>query len=817
MKFWLLLLLAGLANAAELPRIAWDASTQRLLQPGATYGRMRRLADGAVLCCYENAGRTWTMRSEDNAKTWLPPVEAGSFAHGAAANPELCVLRSGTVLCFFNERPKVEGGDHSFTLRLSASTDGGRSWTRREAPVYVAGNSSRTACWEPAAVEMPDGEVRLFFAHELPGQQEIAMMTSRDAGATWTAARQVSLRPARRDGMPVPCLLQDGRLVFSIEDNGIAGRDRPHPPFRPSIIDYERADRWMALKVAPPDKNNLSAPYLVRLPSGETLLSAQSNAEDPRWHRMAVFVGDEQAKNFTHRSLPFGLPPEADGFWNSLFIKDASTVIALSNTSIGGQRGLWCVEGRVRRGAEPFVGSVPSGGPVPVMNVQAQGKHPLPDRDRFGGFLDVKLEATGNFRVQQENGRWVFVTPDGHPYIALGPNHTGPTIRDQGRRTGLWARWNHSPDETAAGMLGIIHGLGFTAGDVYQPESTYTRTLPWITFFWYGPANHTFVDVFDVATMADVTRRAFAHAESVADNPWVLGIGGPDLSIWDWKLVRRYRELPPESAGRKRYAAFVRERYAGDIAKFNDVYGTHFQSFDELTTPAKLTLPADLEDDKLDAWTLRWKLTVPPEKSTNPPMQADNDAFCALVAETLFPQVRAAVKRGAPHHLFLGEHLAVRMIPDAVIEVMGKYVDGYLAQAVEVSPQRPPEWQVFQADRWDAEYKLLRKPVIIVDWGAVFSFGEPFEYRGATIKPEREASDEAAKFITDAFGRPYIIGLFLCKLLGDHKNDENFFQNRATRSYLKHDATPYPYRTEALKQALFTAQQNVLRTIRSPK
>ena len=449
---------------------------------------------------------------------------------------------------------------------------------------------------------------------------------------------------------------------------------------------------------------------------------------------------------------------------------------------------------------------IPAGGPVPALNIKAQEQHPDPSKDRFGGDTRTQLAATGNFRVEQVKGRWLFITPDGHPYIALGANHTGPTIRDQGRMNGLWKRWNDDPDLTAKEMLKIIQGMGFTAGDVYQPEATYTRTLPWISFFWYGDANHTFVDVFNEQTMADVTRRAFEHAQSVADNPWVLGIGGPDLSMWDDKLVRKYREMKPNAPGRQRYAAFIRERYANDIAKFNQTYGAAFASFDDLATQGKLTYPGDLEDDKIDPWTVRWRLPVPAEKSAHPEMTRDNDAFCALIASTLFPQVRAAVKRGAPHHLFLGEHLAVRMIPDAVIATMAPHIDAYLAQAVEVSPQRPPEWQIFQRERWDAEYALLQKPIIIVDWGAVFSFDQPFEYKGATIKSEREASDDAAKFIGDAFERPYIIGLFLCKLLGDHRNDANFFQNRATRTYLKPDATAYPYRTERLKRALREVQ-----------
>ena len=164
----------------------------------------------------------------------------------------------------------------------------------------------------------------------------------------------------------------------------------------------------------------------------------------------------------------------------------------------------------------------------------AVGEHNAPQQtDRFGGDMRVQLQATGHFRVEQVKGRWFFITPEGHPFIALGANHTGPTIRDQGRNNGLWARWNNDPELTAKEMLKIMQDMGFTAGDVYQPEQSYARTLPWITFFWYGNDNQTFIDVFNEQAMADVTRRAFEHAKSVAGNPWVLGIAGPDLSIWD--------------------------------------------------------------------------------------------------------------------------------------------------------------------------------------------------------------------------------------------------------------------------------------------
>jgi hypothetical protein len=344
--FIVLSLLPWLANA-ELPDIQWDASSKRLLVPGGGYGRMHQLPNGHLLLCSQLRGAVVVLRSEDKAHSWSPPIEAARYEHGIAANPELCPLHDGRILALWNERPKEHGGPHPFTIRMSLSTDEGRTWRSRSEPIFTAGNTMHTACWEPAAIEMPDREVRLFFSHEFPGQQETLLMTSLDAGLTWSPSKQVSLRPKHLDGMAVPLLLLDGRLVFSVEDNGIAGHDRPHPAFRPSIIDYEQQDRWMALKEPPPNKQNLAAPYLARLPTGETLLSVQTNADEPPWHRMAVFVGDEKAKNFTNRSLPFGLPPETNGEWNSLCVISENQIIALSSTIIDGKHGLWSVTGHI--------------------------------------------------------------------------------------------------------------------------------------------------------------------------------------------------------------------------------------------------------------------------------------------------------------------------------------------------------------------------------------------------------------------------------------------------------------------------------------
>lgn len=364
-------------------RLDWDVSTRRLIERDALYGRMSRLRrDGSVLCCYEKGGLSWVRRSRDGGRTFLPPssAPAARYAHGSAANPELLELGDGRVLLFFNERPRRGAGLPAararFGINASVSRDGGATWAPLldgGGAIFRAGHEFQNGCWEPAALELPSGEVWLFFANEAPfpssHEQEISLCRSTDGGATWTAPRRVIFRAGHRDGMPVPLLLSDGQVAVAIEDDGLG----PGRPFQPAVV-TGRARDWLeappadgrsprraAAVTGPPPllprEAYAGAPYLRQLPTGETLLSCQSTEGRPgdgdplRRARMAVYVGDARARGFGARSFPFGSDPDAPpGLWNSLFVRDASAVTALSSTGVGGVHGLWAIDARVVRG-----------------------------------------------------------------------------------------------------------------------------------------------------------------------------------------------------------------------------------------------------------------------------------------------------------------------------------------------------------------------------------------------------------------------------------------------------------------------------------
>lgn len=354
---------AAIATAADhhVARIRWDASTLTLVQRNAVYGRMTRLPDQNVLAIYERAARVWSRLSRDDGRTWEDERPVAAFAFGTAANPEIAVLPNGWLIAAYNERPN--DGVHHFAIQVLTSRDNGESWSEPR-QVYEAGTDSGTGCWEPAFLVLPWGELQLYFANELPypdtAEQEITLLRSFDNGETWGDPLRVSRRDGRRDGMPVPLLLNDASgIVMAIEDNGLSGTFKPvivrtdaEDNWQSGPVDGASQRRWGALEIPLVAGVYGGAPYLRQFPSGETVLSIQSAEGRARpntldFSRMAVYIGDREARNFTSRSFPFDVEEGASGLWNSLFIKKAATVTAISGTTVNGVRGLWAIDGQL--------------------------------------------------------------------------------------------------------------------------------------------------------------------------------------------------------------------------------------------------------------------------------------------------------------------------------------------------------------------------------------------------------------------------------------------------------------------------------------
>jgi hypothetical protein len=342
-------------SAAEA--IHWKEETRVLVQPGGQYGRMARLDKETLLCAFTWKRALQIRRSSDQGHTWSDPQEITAWAPGSLANAELLVLKNGDVLAFFNRRPGSDSKEpHS--IGCCRSTDRAAAWS---APITIYGGDAKMdkGCWEPAALELPDGRIAVWFANENPfpksHEQEISITFSSDRGLTWTAPKRFSCRAGSRDGMPVPVLSADAKSIFvAIEDNGLSGAFKPVILTTPSAgsfspIDARSPHRHAALATPLPALAYAGAPYLRILPGGSAVLSFQlADSGNMRESRMAVCLGDPQARSFGPPSFPF---PAATGapaqLWNALLIKNPKTVTAISETTLDSKPGIWAIDGEI--------------------------------------------------------------------------------------------------------------------------------------------------------------------------------------------------------------------------------------------------------------------------------------------------------------------------------------------------------------------------------------------------------------------------------------------------------------------------------------
>ncbi|WP_339739011.1 hypothetical protein [uncultured Sunxiuqinia sp.] len=356
-------------------RIAWDYSSMQKLAPQGDrtlgwvgYPRVRRLNDGRLVAVYETQGNGELVESSDNGESWSQPVitfqkhtytnDQGETTDVNIANTELIQLHNGDLVMACNYRP-AKDEIAPFAIAVRRSSDGGQSWSNSEV-IYEGGPRFRDGCWEPAFLQLPNGELQVYFANENPfrtsDEQNISMIHSSDLGLSWSEdIRTVCFREGRRDGMPVP-LLVDDEILVAIEDNKIG-------QFKPYIVRTKVSENWetpvlanspyreSALKDPLPDDVYAGAPYLMKVPSGEVILSYQTTSgRSTDWERstMEVAIGDKTGRNFTKMSRPFAVPLDREAKWNSISLWDESTVVAAATTSFRSPNcEVWIIQGHL--------------------------------------------------------------------------------------------------------------------------------------------------------------------------------------------------------------------------------------------------------------------------------------------------------------------------------------------------------------------------------------------------------------------------------------------------------------------------------------
>ena len=211
---------------------------------GGGYARIIELQDGRLMAVCESGGIKIAF-SEDKGSTWGSATKIVSNPAGIReCVPDLIQLSDGTIIVAYNPRPTSPySEERKFGIRCKRSTDGGQTWSD-EIFVNDALHTFADGCWEPSMLELPSGELQLYFADEGPytsnNDQQISLCRSMDGGQTWSQAQKICYRQGSRDGMPVPVLLKDeSQIVVIIEDNGWGYGD-----FFPTTVRTSLQNNW---------------------------------------------------------------------------------------------------------------------------------------------------------------------------------------------------------------------------------------------------------------------------------------------------------------------------------------------------------------------------------------------------------------------------------------------------------------------------------------------------------------------------------------------------------------------------------------------
>ena len=354
-------------------RVFWGLSSQKEIFPSGNYARIIQLQDKRLMAVCESGG-IMASYSSNGGNTWSAPEKIVQSAPDLpAAVPDLIQLSDGTILVGYNPRPsKPYSTERRFGIRLVRSTDNGKTWSD-SIFVYDASHTFEDGCWEPSFLQLPSGEIHLYFANEAPfttsNEQEISLCRSFDGGITWGEKERVCYRAGSRDGMPSAIITDNDEIVVILEDNGHPGQ----AGFRATTVRCALDDNWKnwvdanseARSMIFPsgeNRNHVSAaPYIRKLKNGETIASWQGNHDRPgvgeKEYVMYVAVGDSDGKNFKAVTQPFGIPRGQNGLWNSVSVGDDGSVFAVTSWNEGHGPAINIIKGYVMDSFEANFGT----------------------------------------------------------------------------------------------------------------------------------------------------------------------------------------------------------------------------------------------------------------------------------------------------------------------------------------------------------------------------------------------------------------------------------------------------------------------------
>jgi hypothetical protein len=400
------------------------------------------------------------------------------------------------------------------------------------------------------------------------------------------------------------------------------------------------------------------------------------------------------------------------------------------------------------------------------------------EKDVYGGFLDIKGEKTGFFHAEQINNRWWLVTPEGNGFYGIGMAHpiTGFT------QSAVHFIYGGDQEAWFKGSIQRMRDLGFNCvwSGPYCPERLqsdfvdkalarqvfreakipYVFPLPLVKHFVELKEGEERPDVFSEQYSQFVNDLAAEFTSELKDDPWVMGyyygFGSFDREA-DWinETVNR-----KESPGRNRLLGILEERYSGDIATFNSIYKTNFNSFEDLKKKGSLKYPGWIKQ-------VKYGRVAMPEKQGAQNMFDDADVLLGEIVEQVYRLGYEAVKKYDQNHMIYGSYVKEATFTTDTWLRVAPYID-------VIAPQH-----VSKAFPIEPVVELLGKPALISDqpFGNVYSSHLLMTKAAHGPVPDHVDRLVLLEILADRISKdPNFIGVDFCSCLFDQSHPNKAYE-----------------------------------------
>lgn len=348
--------------------------------------------------------------------------------------------------------------------------------------------------------------------------------------------------------------------------------------------------------------------------------------------------------------------------------------------------------------------------------------------------------ASGFYRVEQRDGVWWFVAPDGKPFFSNGVNAVDiGTTRERYRPSHpAYAafRYYATTDAWADATLARLRSWNFnTIGGWSQKEICRRGAMPYTVVLnmnssTYAPWN----DLFSRQTARRFDDTARRSVSSLKNDARLIGyFTDNELGWWDDTLLDSYFKQPKTNATRRVLMRLLREHYHHNFDQLQRDFDTGTaRSFNALDQGASLKLrPAGRGQEVVDK-------------------------FIYLLAERYYQLARDSIRRYDPNHLILGDRYIGWYVP-AVARAARKYVD-------VISTNYAADWTDGNISHFylDTLSRLTGKPILVTEYYMSATENRSGNRNSSAnfpvVRTQRERAESFRTNLTALAQLPYVVG-----------------------------------------------------------